>query len=170
MSDDFGASWKYTLTPDTENDGSHEIIIPDIDLSERIIHDRFQGKTADSGKGLFRIEVIDHIATAITDGGAMPLNGGFEIRKTETSSDLYQNPTLGEGLKGLVGINTENPKTGSWLTIASHNQGFVITRLNSAQINALTPQEGMMVFDTDQKCLKIYDGELWSCFSTPATP
>lgn len=252
MSDDFGETWKHIIHPNTENDGEEEIIVPNIELTDEISHGKtLAGRPITSSKGLFRIEVIDHIATATTDGGAVPFNGGFKIKKNEitfdslpdtylivnkndipaphnltasttckrnkglkievtlqkdktegnlinriweagdycgneayfsqfieikeeetttTPSDLYHNPTSGDGLKGVVGINTENPKTGSWLTIASHNKGFVITRLTSAQIDALTSQEGMMVFDTEEKCLKIYDGKKWSCFSTPTAP
>lgn len=83
MSDDFGQSWKYLLEPDTENDGSHEVIIPNQEVTGKIIHERIPGYLAQSRKGLFRIEVINHIATAITDGGAKPDNGGFEIAKNK---------------------------------------------------------------------------------------
>ncbi|WP_415327006.1 hypothetical protein [Chryseobacterium sp. MMS23-Vi53] len=57
------------------------------------------------------------------------------------------------------------------LVMESNNKGFVITRMTTAQVNALvSPQEGMMVYDTTLKCLKLYDGTAWSCFSTPACP
>ncbi|MEC5157787.1 hypothetical protein [Chryseobacterium sp. MP_3.2] len=57
--------------------------------------------------------------------------------------------------------------------LESNSKGFVITRMTTAQINAITsPQEGMMVFDTSPsvKCLKIYSDGVWSCFNTPACP
>lgn len=55
--------------------------------------------------------------------------------------------------------------------LESNTQGFVINRLTTLQINAIvSPQEGMMVYDTTAKCLKLYDGTSWNCFSTPTCP
>ena len=55
--------------------------------------------------------------------------------------------------------------------LESNTKGFVITRMTTAQITAIvSPQEGMMVYDTVAKCLKLYDGTAWSCFNTPACP
>jgi uncharacterized protein (TIGR02145 family) len=62
-------------------------------------------------------------------------------------------------------------RTSGHIALESNTEGFVITRNTTAQINAITdPVEGMMVYDTDEKCLKIYDGTAWKCFSTPACP
>lgn len=58
----------------------------------------------------------------------------------------------------------------AYTVLESNTKGFVVTRMTTVQINALTAQEGMMVYDTDLKCLKIYDGTVWSCFNTPACP
>lgn len=88
MSDDFGKSWKYILEPDTENDGIHEIIIPNQEIAGKITHESIPRYVAQSRKALFRIEVINHIATATTDGGAKPDNGGFEVIK---NSIQFQN-------------------------------------------------------------------------------
>ena len=63
--------------------------------------------------------------------------------------------------------------------LESNTKGFVITRMTSdpaqsAAANYITkitnPVEGMMVYDTYSKCLKLYDGTQWSCFNTPACP
>ena len=57
--------------------------------------------------------------------------------------------------------------------LESNTKGFVITRMTSdpgqsAAANYITkitnPQEGMMIYDTYSKCLKLYDGTSWSCF------
>jgi uncharacterized repeat protein (TIGR01451 family) len=57
------------------------------------------------------------------------------------------------------------------IALESNKQGFVITRMSTASISAIaSPQEGMMVYDTDVKCLKIYSDAAWSCFSQPACP
>ena len=65
--------------------------------------------------------------------------------------------------------------------LESNIKGFVITRMTTLEIEGQTtpsvilpkisnPQEGMMVYDTDAKCLKLYDGTAWSCFNTPTCP
>ena len=53
--------------------------------------------------------------------------------------------------------------------LESNTKGFVITRV-AGTTGITTPQEGMMVYDTVAKCLKLYDGTAWSCFNTPACP
>ncbi|MDO5614777.1 MAG: hypothetical protein Q4G16_01195 [Cruoricaptor ignavus] len=59
----------------------------------------------------------------------------------------------------------------AWTVLESNTKGFVITRMTTAQINAIAhPQDGMMTYDTTEKCLKIYDGTEWACFSTATCP
>lgn len=55
--------------------------------------------------------------------------------------------------------------------LESNSKGFVPTRMTTANLTNITnPVEGMMVFDTTAKCLKIYDGTAWKCFITPTCP
>ncbi|MDO5615406.1 MAG: UDP-N-acetylglucosamine enolpyruvyl transferase [Cruoricaptor ignavus] len=62
--------------------------------------------------------------------------------------------------------------------LESKTKGFVINRLNTAQINAIAqPVNGMVVYDTDLHCIKIYVenttnslASRWICFSTPGCP
>lgn len=67
------------------------------------------------------------------------------------------------------------------IALESNTKGFVITRLTTVQIEGQTtptvipasitnPQEGMMVYDTDVNCLKIYSDGAWKCFNKPACP
>lgn len=67
------------------------------------------------------------------------------------------------------------------IALESNTKGFVITRLSTVEIEGQTsppvispkitdPQEGMLIYDTTAKCLKIYSDGQWSCFSTPACP
>lgn len=60
-------------------------------------------------------------------------------------------------------------RKGAWTALESNSKGFVITRMTTTQINAISnPQEGMMVYDTVRGCLKVYTGERWGCFLAPA--
>lgn len=57
------------------------------------------------------------------------------------------------------------------LVLESNSKGFVVTRLAAAEINNIViPVEGMMIYDTTAKCLKIFADNQWSCFSQPACP
>ena len=57
------------------------------------------------------------------------------------------------------------------IALESNTKGFVITRVAKADLGGITtPQEGMMLYDTTDKCLKIYADGIWSCFSRPACP
>lgn len=67
------------------------------------------------------------------------------------------------------------------VALESNTKGFVITRLSTIEIQGQTapsviapkitnPQEGMMIFDTTVKCLKIYHDGIWSCFNRQACP
>lgn len=69
-------------------------------------------------------------------------------------------------------------RTGAHTVLESNTKGFVITRVPTSGLSAITqPVDGMMVYDTTVKCLKIYTVDTsvpantgWSCFSTPACP
>lgn len=87
--------------------------------------------------------------------------------------------TTGTALETIVGIsdirtNTDewpHSRKGGWIALESNNKGFVINRLSTAQIRNIThPQEGMIAYDTTEKCLKIFNGAEWKCFSNPVCP
>lgn len=98
-----------------------------------------------------------------------------------------------EGAKhGISLLKRAGADNGNWpmnrnsahTVLESNIKGFVITRMTSdpAQTTATNylsndsnskitnPVEGMMVYDTFAKCLKIYDGAQWNCFITPTCP
>ncbi len=60
-------------------------------------------------------------------------------------------------------------RKGAWTVLESNTKGLVLTRMTTAQINAIaSPQEGMITYDTEVKCIKVYNGTKWSCFNAPA--
>ncbi|HCM35929.1 DUF11 domain-containing protein [Chryseobacterium sp.] len=104
---------------------------------------------------------------------------------TDTDSGVcYRDPvTTGTTAGTKVGITllkragTDNAdnwpmvRKGGHIALESNTQGFVVTRIAKADLGNITaPQEGMMMYDTTDKCLKIYSDGLWKCFSTPACP
>ena len=96
----------------------------------------------------------------------------------------YEDPnTTGTATDSKVGItllkragaeNTDNwpmARKSAHLVLESNTKGFVVTRVATADLpNITAPQEGMMVYDTTAKCLKLYSDGVWSCFSTPTCP
>jgi hypothetical protein len=60
-----------------------------------------------------------------------------------------------------IGDNPQNINAGSLLELESTNRAFVITRVTTVQMNAITPIEGAMVYNTDIQCLHYYDGADW---------
>ncbi|MCY1660432.1 DUF11 domain-containing protein [Chryseobacterium sp. SL1] len=81
---------------------------------------------------------------------------------------------LGITLLKRAGTDNDNwpmVRKSAHTVLESNTKGFVITRIANANLGNITnPQEGMMVYDTTDKCLKIYDGTVWSCFNQPACP
>ncbi|MCI3938281.1 thrombospondin type 3 repeat-containing protein [Chryseobacterium aahli] len=94
---------------------------------------------------------------------------------------------------GITSLNRANSGTSdwpvvrqsAWTVLESKTKGFVLNRMAfvDADSNTATPTtpplasipaanyvEGMMVYDTVSKCLKIYNGTIWSCFSTQTCP
>lgn len=108
-----------------------------------------------------------------------PTTTDYFIRRCVCYDDAN---TATAGVNSKVGISLlqkVTPNDGSWpasrksahLVLESNNKGLVISRLTTTQVNAIvSPQEGMIVYDTVAKCLKLYDGTAWSCFSTATCP
>ncbi|SFI12610.1 hypothetical protein [Halpernia frigidisoli] len=96
-----------------------------------------------------------------------PYTGGI---KEDTKHGITLLKRAGSG-------NTDNwpmIRKGAFTVLESNTKGFVITRAKTSEINAIKTGghavEGMMIYDTDLKCLKLYDGTNWSCFNTPTCP
>lgn len=80
---------------------------------------------------------------------------------------------------GITLLKRAGTTNGNWpmarksahLVLESNTKGLVITRMATADLqNIAIPVEGMIVYDTTAKCLKVYSDSNWSCFSTPTCP
>ncbi len=62
-----------------------------------------------------------------------------------------------------IGDNSENPDPSSVLELESTNKGFLISRLTTAQINAIAnPATGLIVYNTDVNLLQVNTGSTTS--------
>ena len=89
-----------------------------------------------------------------TDNFALPLltNNVERMRITET---------------GSVGIGTNSPNSSAILDLTSTNRGFLLPRLTTAQINAISsPSVGLLIYDNSIPCLKIYTPTGWEVLGT----
>lgn len=69
-----------------------------------------------------------------------------------------------------IGISTQEHNTENWVTdrngfikLESQKLGFIPTRLSTVQRDGLTAAQGMIIWNTDNKCLEIYTGTIWKC-------
>jgi hypothetical protein len=60
-----------------------------------------------------------------------------------------------------IGTSPQTINSASILELESSNKAFVIPRMNSVQMSAITPLEGAMVYNTDEQCMHYYDGAAW---------
>ena len=60
-----------------------------------------------------------------------------------------------------VGDNINTIDAASILELESSEKVFVVTRMTTIQINTITPLNGALVYDIDQKCLFVFEGTLW---------
>lgn len=68
-----------------------------------------------------------------------------------------------------VGVSTQATKRAGWpedmpngfIVLESKDKGFVITRLTTAQRDALTTVEGMLIYNTSTNAMELYNGTSW---------
>lgn len=65
---------------------------------------------------------------------------------------------------GRAALGTEAPAAGALLELQSENRAFLPPRMNFQQISAIPqPVPGMMAYDTEFACLRLYNGQRWEC-------
>ena len=102
--------------------------------------------------------------------------GNCSVRSNELVSDICPCPKPGIG--GTpdsytdFGISIRDKRsTSNWpkdiangfIALESNTKGFVITRMLSPENSISDPRPGMLVYDTDEDCLKLFNGTSWKC-------
>ncbi|WP_084403437.1 beta strand repeat-containing protein [Epilithonimonas caeni] len=141
-----------------------------------------------SGTALVSVRIQDDGGTA--NGGVdtsavqtftITVNPGYCYKPAVT--DAGNNIPSQHGVTALsrAGANGDNwpmVRQSAWTVLESKEKGFVINRIptTASLANITNPIIGMMVYDVEAKCIKIYavkSGETnpsWSCFETQACP
>lgn len=98
------------------------------------------------------------------------INANDEIEIAYCSS-CTKAPTGGDSLDSSVGISLFKNQIAGWpenvangfLVLESSSKGMVLTRVKSSDIPIDKLAEGMIIYDTEDKCIKIYNGTIWNC-------
>ncbi|TVZ15216.1 hypothetical protein [Maribacter sp. MAR_2009_72] len=72
---------------------------------------------------------------------------------------LFTVPTVTGQIK--IGDNPQNIDPASILELESSSKVLVITRVTTAEMDAILPQRGGIVYNTDAECIYYYDGVAW---------
>ncbi|WPR77758.1 hypothetical protein [Algoriphagus sp. NG3] len=112
------------------------------------------------------------VATQSVVGVTYIYGRGSGLNSVPCPEDYCTQPPIGgTPEESVVGVSSHMLTSDEWpknvpngfIAIESDNSGFVITRLTTVQIDALDAVEGMLVYDTDEDCMKLYNGTAWSC-------
>lgn len=148
-------------------------------VSNLLVGDEWKISSAQSGTYTFRYTVS-------------PLCGG-STKYTDVVIKLvkvcYKLPVVNGGITEdtKVGITAfgragDSPdvwpgaRKGGWIALESVSKGFVVNRMafDTNHLPVGIPQSkfvaGMMVYDTTNHCLKIYNGSYWSCYTNQTCP
>ena len=102
--------------------------------------------------------------------------GGCSVSSNQLTSDICPCPK--PGATGTPDSYTEfgisvrdKNTTANWpkdipngfITMESNAKGFVITRMETPETSITNPKPGMLVYDTTDDCLKLYNGIAWKC-------
>jgi hypothetical protein len=60
-----------------------------------------------------------------------------------------------------IGENPQSLNNASLLELESNSRVLVLTRVSQAQMTAITPLQGALVYNTDEACIFQYDGTQW---------
>jgi hypothetical protein len=63
---------------------------------------------------------------------------------------------------GSVGVGTTSPHSSALMEVSSIRQGFLPPRMTNAQMVAIpSPAAGLVVYDTTNNKLTVYNGSSW---------
>lgn len=165
-----------TLYTGGNGDGFDELLLSSVTLDNTSLVALYEGGNGDgfSLENLINITLTNQILSVIYSGG----NGdGFDMEQAvvflEPNSACVRPPQMvGAPLTSDIQISsmTNNANVSpqdlnnAFVILRSKEKGFVITRIANPETaigtNAI---EGMIVYDTNDDCIKLYNGTTWNC-------
>ncbi len=102
-------------------------------------------------------------AIMIASDGKVGINNTSQSYQLDITGDLRATTSAYFATSsGSVGIGTTSPNASALLDITSTTKGFLPPRMTNAQMVAIaTPASGLMVYDTTNNKLNVYDGTNW---------
>ena len=161
------------LDTDSDNDGCPDAIEGAGNVLEKNLK---SNKTINSSVDANGVPSLVNSGQAIGSAANAAINACICTKSSNTS---------GIALSTNVGISTVTKDEdwpqkikGSHLALESKSKGLVISRISkTADLNnILEPKEGMIVFDLEANCLKIYSKDMnatsnsWKCFNVQTCP
>ena len=84
------------------------------------------------------------------------------MERSDSASDLTVSGVTSRQPVLLTVVNSsESIDPASLLELESADKVLVITRLSTTQMQAITPLNGALVYNTDESCLFYYNGQIW---------
>jgi hypothetical protein len=102
--------------------------------------------------------LVDPLPTNVEmyDGKVEIIENSSGVRKVVLDANTYNY------LIKQVAIGTDTPDSTSILTLSSTTQGFLLPRMTTAQMEAISsPTEGLMVYNTTQNAVYYHNGTTW---------
>ncbi len=102
------------------------------------------------------------VAGAIKASGAIYGNRADRFAFYTISGGIYAAGLVDNYFAGNVGIGTTTPATSALLDLTSTTGALLLTRMTTAQKNALTAVNGMIVYDSDLNKFQGYEAGGWA--------
>lgn len=122
------------------------------DLSDKKMKYRKAGAWFDlTGDPTFPLTVKDKSNNDITFTQFNSIDSSLQNEKKESNS-----------AKVTIGINGESDTTSGILVLTDTNKAMALPKVANPHLNLMNPTPGMMVYDTTNRQLAVYNGTIWS--------
>ena len=88
-------------------------------------------------------------------------SAGYGAVWSSSSAVTYDAALYVDTTNHALGIGTTSPSTKAVLDMVSTTKGFLPPRMTTTQKNAITPAEGMVVYELTLHKLAVYTGSVW---------